>query len=223
MVRTSEVGDNAADQVHERLRDGILSGEFRPNQRLVEEELARQLQVSRTPIREALLRLRQQGLVHRDRGWQVQDHGPDEILEFLEARAEVESAAARLAARRISDAELARLDELMELMEAERNRRIINAYNDEFHAIVTDAARNHVLANLARATLINYWNFSSPIVFTEAQDMVVNAEHRELKSALADRDAEHAAAVARAHVRHTADVIADALGLAHGRRKGVGS
>lgn len=217
-MRNGGGGDNTAEQVHEQIRDGIVSGEYRPNQRLVEEELARHLQVSRTPVREALLRLQQQGLVHRDRGWQVRDHGPDEILEFLEARAELESAAARLATGRITEAELNRLGELMASMEGETNRRLINALNNEFHEIITDAARNHVLANLARATRINYWNFSSPIVFTQAQDQVVNAEHRQLAAALAGGDAEQAASIARAHVSHTADVIAEALGLDRSRK-----
>lgn len=213
MARNGGGGDNTADQVHEQIRDGILSGEYRPNQRLVEEELARNLQVSRTPVREALLRLQQQGLVHRDRGWQVRDHGPEEILEFLEARAEVESSAARLAASRISRDEVTRLEELIVSMERETNRRLINALNDEFHSVITQAARNHVLADLARATRINYWNFASPILFTQAQDEVVNSEHRQLAVALAGGDADLAASIARTHVSHTADIIAEALGL----------
>lgn len=211
-------GESAADQIHERLRDGILSGEYRPNQRLVEEELARELQVSRTPIREALLRLRQQGLVQRERGWQVRDHGPLEILEFLEARAELESSTARLAATRITPDELGTLRELIAEMEAATNRRLINLRNDEFHTVINDAARNHVLGNLARATRINYWNFPTPIPFTQDHDAIVNTAHRDLVSALSEGDAERAAAVAREHVLFTAQIIADALGLDRARQ-----
>lgn len=210
-------GESAADQIHERLRDGILSGEYRPNQRLIEEELARELQVSRTPIREALLRLRQQGLVRRERGWQVRDHGPLEILEFLEARAELESSTARLAASRITPTELDKLQELITEMEGGTNRRVINLRNDEFHAVITDAARNHVLSNLARETRINYWNFPTPVPFTSEHDAVVNAEHRELLTALTVGDADRAAMVARQHVGHTAEIIAEALGLDRSR------
>lgn len=206
-------GESAADHIHERLRDGILSGEYRPNQRLIEEELARELQVSRTPIREALLRLSQQGLVRRERGWQVRDHDPLEILEFLEARAELESSTARLAAGRITAAELARLEALIAEMERETNRRLVNLLNDEFHAVITDAARNRVLSNLARATRINYWNFPTPVLFTAEQDAVVNAEHRDLVGALTIGDAERAASVARQHIGRTGQIIAEALGL----------
>jgi DNA-binding GntR family transcriptional regulator len=205
--------DNAAAVVHQRVRDGILSGEFRPNHRLVEEELAAALNVSRTPVREALLRLRQEGLVLQNRGWLVRDHAPEEILEYLEARAELEAAAARLAAERITEAELDQLDALIAKMEGEPNRRLFNEINGEFHDLVTEAGGNRVLANFARSSKINYWTFATPVRFTPAQDAVVDAEHRQLVAALRAKDAAGAEQIARAHVRHTADIIAASLVL----------
>jgi GntR family transcriptional regulator, rspAB operon transcriptional repressor len=209
----STAGDNAATAVHQRLRDGILSGEFRPNHRLVEEELAAELSVSRTPVREALLRLRQEGLVLQKRGWLVRDHAPEEILEYLEARGELEAVAARLAATRITAQQLDRLVALMEQMEGEPNRRLFNEINGEFHDLVTEAGGNPVLASFARSSKINYWTFSTPIRFTHDQDAVVDREHRELVAALRHGDAARAEKVAREHVRHTADIIAASLGL----------
>jgi DNA-binding GntR family transcriptional regulator len=205
--------DNAAAVVHQRVRDGILSGEFRPNHRLVEEELAAELNLSRTPVREALLRLRQEGLVLQKRGWLVRDHAPEEILEYLEARAELEAAAARLAAGRITAAQLAVLDDLIVTMEGEPNRRLFNEINGEFHDLVTDAGGNRVLASFARSSKINYWTFTTPVRFTPEQDAVVDAEHRALVAALRGGDAAEAERVAREHVRHTADIIATSLGL----------
>lgn len=206
-------GDNAAAAIHQRVRDGILSGEFRPNHRLVEEELAAELKVSRTPVREALLRLRQEGLVLQNRGWLVRDHAPEEILEYLEARAEVEAAAARLAAARITAEQLARLEVLIAQMEGEPNRRLFNEINGEFHDLVTEAGGNRVLAGFARSSKINYWTFSTPVLFTPDQDAVVDREHRELVAALRDGDAATAESIARAHVQHTAQIIAGSLGL----------
>lgn len=205
--------DNAAAVVHQRVRDGILSGEFRPNRRLVEEELAAELNVSRTPVREALLRLRQEGLVLQNRGWLVRDHAPEEILEYLEARAELEAAAARLAAARITPAQVARLNELIAQMEDEPNRRLFNEINGEFHDLVTEAGGNRVLANFARSSKINYWTFATPVRFTPEQDAVVDAEHRALVAALQAGDAATAEQVARRHVAHTAEIIATSLGL----------
>ncbi|MGC3993176.1 MAG: GntR family transcriptional regulator [Propionicimonas sp.] len=206
-------GENAAEHVHQQLRDGILSGQYRPNQRLVEEEVAARLSVSRTPVREALLRLRHEGLVQQNRGWLVRDHAPEEILEYLEARAEVEAAAARLAASRITPAQLTGLEELLAHMEGEPNRRLFNELNSAFHDRVTEAGGNRVLAGFARSSKINYWTFSRPVVFTAAQDALVDSEHDELLAALRAGDEDAAERIARAHVRHTAAIIADALGL----------
>ena len=206
-------GEHAAAAVHQRVRDGILSGEFRPNRRLVEEELAAELKVSRTPVREALLRLRQEGLVLQNRGWLVRDHAPEEILEYLEARAEVEAVSARLAAARITAEQLAALEALIAQMEGEPNRRLFNEINGEFHDLVTEAGGNRVLAGFARSSKINYWTFSTPVLFTPDQDAVVDREHRELVAALRDGDAATAESIARAHVQHTAQIIAGSLGL----------
>ena len=214
MTRTAVSAEHAADQVHARLRDAILSGEMRPNHRLVEVDLAEELGVSRTPIREALLRLRHEGLVLRSKGWVVRDHGPAEVLEYLEARAALESATAGLAATRITDEQLAELRALLQRMtEQERSRREVNALNSRFHALITEAAGNAVLTTFARTTDINYWTFTTPIVFTEADDHRVEDDHTQLLAALERRDAEQAATIARKHVQATAEIIARSLGL----------
>ncbi|MCX4097119.1 GntR family transcriptional regulator [Nocardia sp. alder85J] len=205
--------ENIADAVHEQLRDAILSAEFRPNHRLVEEELAERLQVSRTPVREALLRLRQEGLVEQRRGWIVRDHAPEELLEIIEARAGVEAHTAHLAAERIGAAELTRLEELIAEMESPPPTRAkLNELNGEFHRIITEASGNALLTQFHRRTKLNYWNLTQPVVFTPADDEVVNAQHRLLVSALRARDAETAGRVAREHVENTARIIRGALG-----------
>ncbi|MFE3450304.1 GntR family transcriptional regulator [Nonomuraea sp. NPDC059194] len=200
--RTAEL---MADTVHERLREAILSAAYRPNHRLVEEELAEELEVSRTPVREALLRLRQEGLVEQRKGWIVRDHAPEEILEIIEARAGIEAEAAFLAATRLGGDRLARLDELMTLMEDARISRLrLNELNNEFHEIITEEAGNALIAQFHRRTKIAYWNLSQPVVFTPADDEIVNKQHRELVAALRAGDGEGAARVARARAQHRA-------------------
>lgn len=206
--------EHAADQVHAHLRDAILSGQMRPNHRLVEVDLAAELGVSRTPVREALLRLRHEGLVVRTKGWVVRDHDPAEVLEYLEARAALESMTAGLAAIRITEAQLDELRSVLAAMsEPDRSRRDINSLNSRFHALITEAAGNAVLTTFARATDINYWTFTTPIVFTEADDKRVEDEHTQLLDALVRRDREAAERVALVHVQRTAEIIARSLGL----------
>ncbi|WP_328469293.1 GntR family transcriptional regulator [Actinoplanes sp. NBC_00393] len=203
-----------ADVVHERLRDAILSAELRPNHRLVEKEIADWLEVSRTPVREALFRLVQEGLVVQRKGWVVRDHTPTEILEMIEARSGVEAHAAYLAAQRITAPQLARMEELIETMEDDSISRLkLNELNNVFHDIITEASTNTVVAQLHRRTKINYWNLNQPVVFTPADDEIVNTQHRQLVTALRDGDGETAARVARQHVENTARIIRAALGI----------
>src|SRR5690606_9984578 len=90
-----------AHEIYDRLRGDIVHGVLRPNEPLIETELAEQLGVSRTPIRESLQRLASDGLiVYRRRRWYVYEHTADEIREMYEIRAAQEGYAARLAAER---------------------------------------------------------------------------------------------------------------------------
>ncbi|MFT4215505.1 MAG: GntR family transcriptional regulator [Microbacterium sp.] len=188
-----------------RLRDAILSGEMRPNQRIVEADLAEDLGVSRTPVREALLRRRHDGLVAQRKGRIVRDHDSAEVLEHLEARAALESVTAGFAAERISDETLGRLREL--------SRREVNALNSQFHRLIAEAGGDPVLAAFARDTDINYWTFTTPIIFTADDERHVDNGHRALLDALQRHDAEAAATIAREHVMGTAQIIARSLGL----------
>jgi DNA-binding GntR family transcriptional regulator len=201
-----------AQFVHERLRDAILRGDLRPNMRLVEEELAASLQVSRTPVREALLALAQEGLVVRARGWSVRDHGPEEILRILEARAAVEGAAAGLAAQRIDDAGLTRLKELATQMErADQSRQVLNQLNREFHAVITEAAGNALLTQFSQRTHISHWTFSIPMMAPPGDDDVVNAEHRAIIESLESRAAGRAEQTVRSHIERSRALVAAAL------------
>ena len=96
--------------VYEQLRQSIIEGRLLPGESLVEANLASTYGVSRTPIREALTRLQQDGLVHRgDRGLVVRESTPEEILDIYETRVILEAQAARLAAKRRTEFELARI------------------------------------------------------------------------------------------------------------------
>src|SRR5436190_22723903 len=89
------------EAIYEQLRSEIVRGQLRPNERLVEAEIAERLQVSRTPVRESLQRLAADGLVvSRRRGWVVYEHTIDQIRDIYETRIALEGYATRLAAER---------------------------------------------------------------------------------------------------------------------------
>lgn len=196
------------DTVHNRLRDAILSAELRPNRRLVEDELAVWLNVSRTPVREALLRLEQEGLVDHSHGWVVREYQPAEIQSRLECRLAIEGYAARLASTRRTEAHLARLRELAgQMMARGLTRYEFNGLNDSFHRVITEAAGNPTLISLHAQTKMNYWDLSVPVIFSAEEDRMVAAQHRELIAALESGDGDEAERIAREHVRLTINVV----------------
>jgi DNA-binding GntR family transcriptional regulator len=201
-----------ADTVHTRLRNAILSAELRPNNRLVEDELAEWLNVSRTPIREALLMLEQEGLVERQRGWVVREHNQFEIRDRLECRLALESYAARLVAIRRSDKDLQRLRELADAMEKPGISHLdLNQLNDSFHTVIILATSNPTMANLYDQTKVNYWNLNTPVTFTLDTDRMYLKQHRLLINAFADKNEEKAESIMRGHIQLTLKSVLDAF------------
>jgi DNA-binding GntR family transcriptional regulator len=140
--------------VYEALVELVVGGRLRPGEHLVETELARQLRVSRQPVREALHRLEAEGWVDLRPNQGAFVHVPTghAVDELRDARELLEVETARLAARSASTAAVARLREVWRAGEAAAGSgdagRIVAA-NDEFHAELAAAAGNAVLAELA--------------------------------------------------------------------------
>ena len=104
------------DVVFENLREAILEGKLKPGQRLMEVQLAEQLGVSRTPVREAIRKLELEGLVVMlpRKGAYVANMSLKDIMDVLEVRASLEGLAAYLAAERISDEDIKKLKDISE-------------------------------------------------------------------------------------------------------------
>ncbi len=202
----------AADKAYQQLRDAILDGDIAPNRRLVEEELAAQLEVSRTPVREALLRLAQEGLVARERGWLVRDHSPAETLKVVEARAAVESAAARLAASQITEADLEQLAQLADAIDRPgTSTRELNRLNRQFHGLITAACGNPLLVQFAQRTNISHWSLSASWLMSAKDTAEVNAEHRQMIEALRARDEAAIEALVRQHIGRTQRMLSNII------------
>lgn len=201
-----------ADRVYAHLRDSIRNAELLPNERLVEDDIAAWLNVSRTPVREALLRLKQEGVVERRGGWIVRERTAREIVELLEARLALESHSARLAAGRTSVVTLDALTALADQMETPGlPRREFNILNERFHGLIVDSTGNSVLRNLHGQTKFNYWDISTPVVFTPEIDLQVHEQHRELIAALREGESDRAATIATNHVRLTMVTVLTAV------------
>jgi DNA-binding GntR family transcriptional regulator len=197
----TQTTENRSDQLYERLRRAIVQGQLRPNQRLIETELAETLEVSRTPIREALQRLALDGLVARHRrGWVVREHDAVEIRQIYACRAAVEGYAARLAATAATDEQINEIEAILFSVSLESNRDEMVAANERFHEAIIDAAGNPLLAELARRSRLYYFNRRVARLYTEAEAAQSREQHVRLLRALRDHDPDLAETVTRAHI-----------------------
>lgn len=208
--------------VFERLRRLIIEGEYGPNERLIEEQLAERLGVSRTPIRQALTMLESEGLVEiaPNKGAVVCSFGVDEVWDIYDLRAVLEGHAARRAAARIEDRELARMRELADEMEGlcerefagrEEEIRLLVSLNNEFHGIIISASRNKRLERLIRRTVEVPLVFKAFFWYGPHERVVSNHYHRQILKALEAGDAERAEIVMREHVYEGRDFVIKAL------------
>jgi DNA-binding GntR family transcriptional regulator len=129
------------------LRERIVSPEFVGGAVLNEKVLAEEFNVSRTPVREALIRLKEEGLVSSapGRGFYVKDIGIREFRELSEIRWSLSSLVSKLAAERITDEELEDLRLLYEDIEEDEPLESLRSHDMQFHAVVDGATHNSVL------------------------------------------------------------------------------
>ncbi len=193
-----------SDDVYKQLRDDIITGRCRPNERLIEVELADRLGVSRTPIRESLKRLAAEGLVaSRRRGWVTREHTGDEIREIYEVRAALEGYCARLAAKRGTKAQLkdiASLHRGATKRMANSSRKHLVEVNDRFHDAIVAAAQNKRLAELIRHNREYYFNFRIATLYTDEEAEASLASHDAVVRALLDREPDRAEREMRNHI-----------------------
>ncbi|MGF1470433.1 MAG: GntR family transcriptional regulator [Rubrobacteraceae bacterium] len=208
--------------VFERLRRLILEGEYGPEERLVEEQLAERLGVSRTPIRQALTMLEAEGLVEisPNRGATVCSFGIEDVWDIYDLRAVLEGHAARRAADRIGKRELERMRELATDMERavsepfadhEEEIRWLVARNQEFHGAILVASRNKRLERLMHRTVEIPLMFKAFFWYTPHERVISNHYHRQILNALQQGDADRAEIVMREHVYEGRDFVIRAL------------
>jgi DNA-binding GntR family transcriptional regulator len=213
MARKKSTDPLLTGEVRAKIRSMILGSEFKPGQRLVEDELSETLKIGRTPVREALLLLQGEGFIERQRGWVVHEVDRSKVHEIFESRAVIEGSVARLAARRISKDMCARLDALVVQMEpgANMRRQELNRLNREFHGLIVDAAANSLLATFHERTQFYYWMLRIPVMFSDEQLTSTNQQHRQIVKALRRGDEDAADKAAREHVEATMRIVEPAL------------
>jgi DNA-binding GntR family transcriptional regulator len=214
--------DAGAAHAYAQVRAAIVENRYAPGTRLVEQRIAEELGLSRTPVREALRMLEAEGLVvsERHRGAVVRPLSPTEVVDLYGLRIRLESYAAEVATERATESELGDLVAAADAfgdvcrtvdVDAVEGVRLLHEANRRFHDGVLTAARHHRLeAMLARTVDI-------PLVFqafrTFGPDEIERSDtfHHLIVAAMCRRDAGRASALMAEHIAQGRDAVLDAL------------
>jgi DNA-binding GntR family transcriptional regulator len=195
------------------LHEEIVAGELSPGERLIEEELADRLKVSRGAVREAIFRLGHEGLVvrERNRGARVRRFTVDEAVEILEARAALESLAAGWAALRRSDVEVAELQGLvadMERLLEQGELLAISERNAVLHRRILEISRHRVARDVCARLNSQVVRFQFRTVLAPGRPPASLAEHGRIVAAIAAGDRPGAEQAMREHLTNVAATLA---------------
>jgi DNA-binding GntR family transcriptional regulator len=208
-----------SDKVFSTIRDRIIYGDYPPGMVLSEKDLCKEFKVSRTPLREAILKLKDTKLVTAIPGFgtHVTPIDLDEVRSAFQVKIKLEELVGELAAEHISENQLAKLEELIQQADKtlktnpnERHRSLIEI-DLKFHELMCQAAKNSILVEFQEnihSRCARLWNSSlSQIV----PDREVIKQIKAIHSAVKKRDKKLAAELMAEHVRYFIDKIRETL------------
>lgn len=214
------------ERTYEYLKEKLLSGRLGPGERLTEEHLASQIGVSRTPVREALHKLEQEGLVKplKTRGFIVTPSSREDIEELFAIRSILEGFALRLVAETISDANHEQLESLIRKAEdalRERNFEKIYRYNTRFHdtlhGLVSEMPRLHSMMGDMRKYVLRH---RKDTLHSEESARRAIEGHRKIMLALRLKDPDLCERIMRRHIEESKD---DALEASFSENRAISS
>lgn len=201
--------------VFETLRDAIITQVLKPGERLMEIQLADEMGVSRTPVREAIRKLELEGLavmVPR-KGAYVAGVSMKDIHEVYEVRSALEMLAVTLAAERITDEELDALERQV-LRESEEEEKAddgdldsIIYIDSSFHDIIYQAAHNQRLVQFINILQEQLQRFRAASLSKPGRSKTALEEHKQIVEALSERNGELASKLAREHIENAENAM----------------
>lgn len=195
-------------QVYEALRASILGGELAPGDRLVETQLAEKLQVSRTPLREALRQLQQEGLVSADTsgGLRVTTMTRQDAVELYDCRLALEQTAVAEACHHATPEQLHQLEQLVTQAEALQQSGSQPAYQQlldldyQFHHLIAEASTNRRLVMLLDQLFDAMALLRIQTLRHNPKVLEIRLEHRQIYDAIANRHVEAATTAIKHHL-----------------------
>ena len=204
---------HSLETVHEKvlriLREAILRGDFAPGERLVQDELAAAIGVSRMPVREALRKLEIEGLIVMEphRGAVVKTLSADEVEEVYVLRSQLERLALVQSIQGMTDEDIQKLEQLHKIMEETEVVSLFVKTNIEFHQVLLCRCPWKRLLGFID-TLWTGLPQQTPYILKD-QMVLSNREHREIIEAIKRGDAEQAGEILSAHIRRTGQQLVE--------------
>lgn len=198
--------------VFEHLREAIIGGNLRPGERLMEMQLAEEMGVSRTPVREAIRKLELEGLVIMvpRRGAYVSDLSIKDVAETYEIRAALEALAAGLAAERITADESEELERiLVSIGQCIANNDLERSIelDEQFHNVLYRASKNERLVQIINNLREQIQRFRATSLGTPGRLEAVFSEHTKIAEAISDRNAALAERLAMEHIENAENAL----------------
>jgi DNA-binding GntR family transcriptional regulator len=204
---------NASSAATELIRQAIIDGRLPPGRRLKEEVLARELGISRTPVREALLMLQAEGLVDAapNRGAAVRAHSVEDLDDLYQLRALLEGYSTRRAASRLPDEAIRTLRESCErfdaLLDDGADMSELVKENLVFHQTILESSGSARLVAMVRQVIELPLVYRSYVWYSPAQQRISAHYHHQITRALEARDAERAELVMKEHIFEARDLL----------------
>ena len=200
------------DVVFNTLREAILKGDLKPGERLMELQLASKLGVSRTPIREAIRMLEQEGLAVTTprKGAEVAKMTLKDMEDVLEIRDSLDELAVRIACQKISDEQLKQLEDMKELFEKSTqtgNVKKIAEADVTFHDVIYEATGNPKLVTLLNNLREQVYRYRVEYIKDPKNYPTLIAEHEAILESLKNRDVKNAVEAMHVHVANQAEAV----------------
>jgi len=196
--------------VYSEVKRRIVFLDYKPGQFLYAKELMKEFGVSLTPIREALIYMEAEDLIHiiPNRGACVSEVSFQDLKDIFEVRLLLIGQSGRLAAQRITNEELTRMKRLLKKIKQKRERKVLIRLDSEFHELVNQATKNRALAKTLerlRNQIVRLWIFS-----TEKDDIYssqIPKDLEELVKALENKDQSRSEQILKNHTIHFIDQV----------------
>jgi DNA-binding GntR family transcriptional regulator len=211
-LRATRKRKSFREEVYESLRRSILHGDLKPGERLIEEQIARQIGISRTPVREAFHKLEQEELVVRlpKKGFAVREFTQADVEEIFGIRAALESYAASLATLHIPTERIEALErnlgETKRAMEEGDYDRVIRLHTD-FHNMLYKACKSKKLLDMINNYSDYFYRYRPALVHSDSGFQSSLEDHHEMLEAMKKRDPHRVERLVRKHLERGKKII----------------